>query len=475
MKNVLIIEDEITNRKHLSFILKKYGYNVSVAENGTKGLQIFNEKEIDLVFCDFQLPDMNGSRVLQSIKKINPDTPIIIYTGYANVKTAVHMMKLGAFDYLLKPLVLDEVLMVLNKAVDKLDRTPKAKDDNSRNTRGNKPGGPKGLTISDESIDEKQFIFGESSSSKYVQKQVELVAKTNYSVIVYGESGTGKESIANSIHQFSKRKDNPFIAVDCGALQKELSGSELFGHEKGAFTGAYTSKPGQFELANGGTIFLDEIGNLSYDIQTSILRAIQERKIRRLGSQKETPIDVRIIVASNQNLKSLVDEGKFREDLYHRLNVFSINLQPLRERKEDLSLFATYFLKLVNKELDKQIEGISLDAFNILLNHKWPGNLRELNNVIRRAALLTEENMIQPDSLPPELISHSIKEQKTENPEFVSIIDQQDLKSTSDKMQEFKIKQTLKMTNNNKSKAARLLGIDRKTLYNKLKEYGIKT
>lgn len=475
MSNILIIEDEPANAKYLSFILKKNGYQTSISYSGETGLKFFKEHEIDLVFCDFQLTDMTGSSVLKSIKKIHPEVPVIIFTGYADVKTAVDMMKLGAFDYLIKPLVPEEVLMVVKKAHAKFN-IPFNKEKKQSNTKESSK--IEGVLISDNSDYNHRLIVGESSKSQYVQKQIELVAKTNYSVIVYGESGTGKESVAQSIHKFSKRKEHPFVAVDCGALQKELSGSELFGHEKGAFTGAYTNKPGQFELANKGTIFLDEIGNLSYDIQTSLLRTIQERKIRRLGSQKEIMIDVRIIVASNKKLKDLVDEGKFREDLYHRLNVFSIDLHPLRERKEDISLFVVHFLKLVNQELGKNIKGISKEAFNILLHHRWPGNLRELNNVIRRAALLTEEEMIISQSLPPELISHSkivfSSDKEFENSQLLKIDNEKNLKFTANRIQEFKIRQTLKMTNNNKSKAARILEIDRKTLYNKLREYGIK-
>lgn len=470
MDNILIIDDESTNAKYLAFILKKNGYQTKISYTGRTGLKIFLEDKIDIVFCDFQLPDMNGSDVLKNIKKINSNIPVIIFTGYADVKTAVDVMKLGAFDYLLKPLVLDEVLMVVNKA--RMKSGLKESKTESRKELADEG-------AFDETDNAPKYITGSSNQSKYVQKQVQLVAETSYSVIVYGESGTGKESIAQSIHGLSKRKNKPFIAVDCGALQKELSGSELFGHEKGAFTGAFAKKTGQFELANGGTIFLDEIGNLSYEIQTSLLRAIQERKIRRLGSHKEIAIDVRIIVASNKNLTKLVDEGRFREDLYHRLNVFSINLHPLRERKEDLSIFIDHFLKLVNTELGKDIEGFTDDAYDIMLKHKWPGNLRELNNVIRRAALLTEKRMIEPNCLPPDFITHSnsypaMDSNATEINVHELLDKDEDLRSTADRIQGFKIKQTLKLTNNNKSKAARILGIDRKTLYNKIKEYNIK-
>lgn len=477
MDTILIIDDEPTNAKYLSFILKKNGYQTRLSYTGDKGVKIFKKDVIDIVFCDFQLTDSNGSKVLKKIKKINPDTPVIIFTGYADVKTAVNVMKLGAFDYLIKPLVPEEVLMVVDKAKERvttLSSNNNKNDSSQRNVDSNNVGA---VIISDESDYNKKFIVGESSESINIQKQIQLVAKTNYSVIIYGESGTGKESIAHSVHQHSKRKEGPFIALDCGALVKDLSGSELFGHEKGAFTGASTAKAGQFELADGGTVFLDEIGNLSYDIQTSLLRVIQERKIRRLGSQKEISIDVRIIVASNKNLETLVEEGQFREDLYHRLNQFSIILQPLSERIKDFSLFASHFLKLVNIELDKHIKGISNEAYDILIHHNWPGNLRELNNVIRRAALLSENEIIMPESLPPELILHSNKNlssnNKSQNSKFLDVDNQEDLKSTSDRIQEFKIVQTLKMTNNNKSEAARILGIDRKTLYNKLHEYDI--
>ncbi len=477
MHKILIIDDEVVNCQYLSFILKRKGYKTQISVTGQQALEIFERSKIDIVFCDFKLSDTNGSEVLQRIKKIDPDIPVIIFTGYADVKTAVHVMKLGAFDYLLKPLVPEEVLMVVDKAIDKHYNSSDIGTEKTGSKKKSKSTKTKALKISDDSNYDQKFIVGKSREAREVQKQTKLVAKTNYSVIVYGESGTGKESIALGIHQFSKRNKQPFIAVDCGALVKELSGSELFGHEKGAFTGAHVAKPGQFELANGGTIFLDEIGNLSYDIQTSLLRVIQEKKIRRLGSQKETTVDVRIIVASNKNLEDLVNAGKFREDLYHRLNVFSIYVHPLRERKEDLPLFAAHFLKLVNQELDKHITEIDKDALDILLQHRWPGNLRELNNVIRRAALLTEEERITRESLPPELINHSktklgLKGNSRETKTF-TLDEQEDLKSTADRIEEFKIRQTLRMTNNNKSKAARILGIDRKTLYNKLHEYDI--
>lgn len=474
MKKILLIEDDVLQAQQLSLLFKKKGFEVQSYTNGKTALRAFGKGSFDLVFSDYSLPDMTGVEIIRNIKKQSSDIPVIIYTGYTDVKTAVHVMKVGAFDYLIKPLAFEEVILVVNRAI----------EINNRSLSNDSGGGPsekdKSVHKPPNSLSESKqnFITGKSNKSLNVQKQVELVAKTNYSVIVYGESGTGKESIAYGIHKLSKRKEKPFIAVDCGALTNELSGSELFGHEKGAFTGAYTTKPGQFEMAAGGTIFLDEIGNLSYDIQTSLLRAVQERKIRRLGSQKETFIDVRIILASNRNLEDLVEEGKFREDLYHRLNEFSIYLPPLRDRNEDLLLFADHFLKLVNQELKKNITGISNEAVDILLHHKWPGNLRELNNVIRRAALITEEETITPESLPRELMDQKGRGYNSkERPDKANIFrldTEEDLKSAAHRVEEAKIRQTLRMTNNNKSKAAKILGIDRKTLYNKLHEYGIK-
>ena len=291
--------------------------------------------ECDLVFCDFRLPKMDGKEVLEKIKQIDPTIQVVIITGYSDVKTAVDVIKLGAFDYVTKPLFPDEILITMEKALKNKANLGNLQEEVSSPKEKAVSGGSQKNDSSSNSS--KQIIIGKSPEAKNIQKQIELVAPTNYSVIIYGESGTGKESIAYSIHSQSTRKDKPFVAVDCGSLYKELAGSELFGHEKGAFTGAMQSKVGQFELANGGTIFLDEIANLSYDIQVSLLRVIQERKIRRLGSQKETPIDVRIIVASNEKINGATSKGTFREDLYHRFNEFSIDLPALRDRKNDIN------------------------------------------------------------------------------------------------------------------------------------------
>jgi two-component system response regulator HydG len=323
------------------------------------------------------------------------------------------------------------------------------------------------------------YLSTDSPEYRGIVKQIDMVAPTNYSVIIYGESGSGKEAVAQQIHMKSSRKDKPFIAIDCGALSKELAGSELFGHEKGAFTGALTSKTGSFELANGGTIFLDEIGNLTYDIQVSLLRVVQERKIKKLGGTRDIQLDVRIIVASNENLWNATLKGKFREDLYHRFNEFSINLPPLRERKSDIMVFARHFLDITNNELGKDIKGFTDEVQNIFLSYPWYGNLRELKNVIKRSTLLTDGSEIEVKSLPFE-ISNFQKLQFDDKPaeQVLPNIPQavtddlgNKLKSTNITAEYEVIMDALKQANFNKSKAAQLLNIDRKTLYNKLNQY----
>jgi two-component system response regulator HydG len=323
---------------------------------------------------------------------------------------------------------------------------------------------------------QKKFVIGKSKESEKLHGQIKLVAPTNYSVMIYGESGTGKESVAYSIHLHSPRKDKPFIAVDCGSLTKELAASELFGHEKGAFTGALQAKTGQFELANGGTIFLDEIGNLTYDIQVSLLRVIQERKIRRLGSQKETPVDIRIIVASNEKLNEATTRGTFREDLFHRFNEFSIDLPALRERQQDIMVFAEFFLKNATEELNKNIEGFVPEVEKVFLDYSWPGNLREMNNVIKRAALLANKTHITLETLPHEIIFHSkfsMAEDRNDLKNALISKGMPELKSAALHAEYEKILEVLRKVNFNKSKAANLLNIDRKTLYNKMKTFDL--
>ena len=454
MKRILIIEDDTDMCSLLVTLLNKEGYTTDFAHSGSKGLKKYRESAFDLVMCDYRLGDTEGAKVLQEIRKINDQAKVIIFTGYEDIKTAVNVMRLGACDFLLKPLKQEDILRVIQKAF----------DDNASHTATN-------YRFTSNNSAPQTFLKGIGECTREMYRQIELVAPTDYSVVLYGESGTGKEVIARTIHELSTRKDKPFVAVDCGTLSKELASSELFGYVKGSFTGAATDKEGNFEIANGGTLFLDEVANLSYDIQASLLRALQEKKIRRVGGDKEIPTDVRIIVASNENLQTAYLNGKFREDLYHRFNEFSVIIPPLRERKEDLPLFADHFLQYCNAELGKNITGFDKDVMDIFLQYEWPGNLREMRNVIRKAALLCTTNSINNKSIPAELRSSFPKmqinvEMKQPKTEFKG-----NLRSAAFMAEYQIILSALQKVNFNKSKAAELLNIDRKTLYNKLKHY----
>jgi two-component system response regulator HydG len=466
-KKILIIDDDLDMCSLLSRFLNKKGYEAEVALNGVKGLARFNEEHFDIVLCDFRLGDRDGKEVLLKIKEAKPETIVIIITGYSDIKTAVDVIKLGAFDYITKPLIPDEVINVIEKAI----ATPSTEfitpSVNAKAAKNKKP-----YVISAN----KEFLIGQNGETARVYTQIGIVAGTNYSIILYGESGTGKEVIAKTIHETSNRRNKPFVALDCGTLSKELAGSELFGHVKGAFTGAVIDKEGHFELANGGTLFLDEVVNLSPEVQAALLRVIQERKFKRVGGTKEMDVDVRIIVASNENLQEAYKRGKFREDLYHRFNEFSINLPPLRERKVDIPLFADFFLDKTNQELNKNIEGYEDDVSEMFVNYDWPGNLREFRNVVRRAVLLTPSGKINSKVLPWEITNADIQQRKEEpfvkqdSKEPISIKDL-DLKDAAAKAEYDTIMNVLKEVNFNKTKAAEILKIDRKTLYNKIKIY----
>ena len=466
-KKILIIDDDLDMCTLLSRFLNKKGFESEVALNGAKGLARFNEEHFDIVLCDFRLGDRDGKDVLLKIKEVKPETIVIIITGYSDIKTAVDVIKMGAFDYITKPLIPDEVINVIEKALTTPSTeliTPSANAKLPKNKRQ--------YVISAN----KEFLIGQDGETARVYTQIEIVAGTNYSIILYGESGTGKEVIAKTIHETSNRRNKPFIAMDCGTLSKELAGSELFGHVKGAFTGAIVDKEGHFELANGGTLFLDEVVNLSPEIQAALLRVIQERKFKRVGGTKEMDVDVRIIVASNENLQEAYKRGKFREDLYHRFNEFSINLPPLRERKGDIPLFADFFLDKTNQELNKNIEGYEDDVQEMFLNYNWPGNLREFRNVVRRAVLLTASGKINSKVLPWEITNADTEQRSQEKfvrsntTEHVHIKDL-DLKDAAAKAEYDTIMNVLKEVNFNKTRAAEILKIDRKTLYNKIKIY----
>ncbi|WP_010523006.1 sigma-54-dependent transcriptional regulator [Aquimarina agarivorans] len=446
-KHILIVEDDISFSNLLETFLTKKGFQVSIAGSFEQAKKKLLEHTIDLVLSDMRLPDSEDLEIIPFVKE-HDNTTIVMMTSYAEINLAVNAIKLGAIDYLEKPIQPTVLLSVIEKAF------------NSKTTPVTAPKEINSKQKTEAGLSTK-FIKGTSPASKKLHEYIELVAPTPMSVLIIGESGTGKENIAKTIHDLSTRSDKPFVPVDCGAIPKEIASSEFFGHIKGSFTGALSDKKGHFSTANGGTLFLDEIGNLSYELQIQLLRAIQERKIRPIGSQTEINVDIRIIAATNSNLTKAAEKGNFREDLLHRLNEFSIHVPSLRDRHEDLSLFANSFIEKSNVELDKNCIGLddkTLDAFK---KYNWPGNLRELQNVIKRAVLLSASNQpIQVNTLPEHIrSSNAISEtlpplQSSENETVL-------------------IERALKLTNGNKAKAAKLLKIDRKTLYNKLKRYNI--
>ncbi len=456
MSKVLLIEDDLTYSKIIKNFLEKNGYKVEACTSVEAGKGLFSRFMPDLVITDYRLPDGTGMQVLEHIISSEHPSPVILITNYSDIRTAVKSMKMGASEYITKPVNPDELLLAVNEAMKKGAKGQTKKSPQIPN--------PSKLGVS------TSYFVGKSSESERLERYIDLVSPTDMSVIVLGESGTGKEFISKRIHQKSKRKDGPFIAVDCGALSKELAGSELFGHVKGAFTGAIDHKIGHFQSANGGTIFLDEIGNLSYEVQIKLLRAIQERKIRKMGGNKDIPIDVRIISATNDDLMQSAGEGRFREDLFHRINEFTIHVSPLRDRKEDLFYFSELFLKQSNEQLQKSVTGLSEDVQQIFRDYSWPGNLRELRNVIKRAVLITGEGEISREVIPLE-ITQKPKRQMAEVVEEVSSA--MDLKTSFEEQEKQLIIKTLHEVRYNKSKAAKLLNMDRKTLYNKLEKYNL--
>lgn len=452
MCKILIVDDDRDICLLLHKFLSRHGYDAFAVHTGKSALEYLHEHPTDLVISDFKLEDTDGVKLLMKLRSIAPDLPVLIITGYSDIKVAVDVIKLGASDYITKPLYPDELLATIQRTL--APKTPVVPQQQMR-------------------VD-NDYVIGNSVEYRQIVQQITLVAPTNYSVIIYGESGSGKEKIAQQIHQQSKRNDMPFIAIDCGVLSKELAGSELFGHEKGAFTGAIGQKIGCLELANGGTIFLDEICNLQYDIQVSLLRVIQERKIRRIGGTKDVSLNVRIIVASNERLWDATLAGRFRADLFHRFNEFSIDVPSLKERKCDIMLFAHHFLKITNEELQKQIAGFSYQAEEVLVNYVWHGNLRELKNVVKRATLLTQHNLIEVDALPSELYQYIPEARPTTHllsDVVVSYDFSHQLKNSQTNASFDVIVAALQQTDFNKSKAAKLLNIDRKTLYNKMKQF----
>jgi two-component system response regulator HydG len=445
MSKILLIEDDISFCKLLEKFLIKKAFGVTIAFSAAEARLAIKKESFNLILMDIRLPDADGIGLMAEFKNSNPEIPVILMTGYSDVNTAVKAIKNGAADYISKPFNPDEVLLVITNAI----QIPQEEIPAKEKKINKKQPAP-----------ENEFVKGISVASKKLLEHIQLVSPTDMSVLIIGESGTGKEIIAKSIHQQSNRKNNSFIAVDCGAIPKELAASEFFGHLKGSFTGAINDKIGYFEAANGGTLFLDEIGNLSYENQIQLLRALQERKIKPVGSNKEINVDIRIVTATNEDLREAVKNGDFREDLYHRINEFSILSPSLTDRGEDLMIFADYFLEKANLQLNKEVIGFSPEVIAIFQKYNWPGNLRELQNCVKRATLLTRGNYIESDVLPAEFFQTQIKQHSGDT---FSLLENE--KSA--------IINALSRTQNNKSEAAKLLKITRKTLYNKLKQYNI--
>ncbi len=452
-ERILIVDDEEDLTLGYSKCLLKVGYEVKTAASGEEALEILKKELFDLILLDIRLPKMNGMEVLSSALEIDPDLVILMITAHGSVQSAVDAMRLGAYDYLMKGFDNEELRVVVKKAMD----VHKLKREVSR------------LKLNEHRRYPDIAIFGTSPKIRSVKELIKVVARTpKTSVLIQGESGTGKELVSKAIHKLSTRKDKPLIAINCSAIPENLMESELFGYEKGAFTDAKNMKKGVFELAHGGTLFLDEISSMKLSLQPKLLRVLESQSFRRIGGTSDIKIDVRILAATNQNLKQCVDNGEFREDLYYRLKVMVINLPPLRERLEDIMPMAKMFIEQNNKEFSKNITGFSEEAEKLLLNYEWPGNVRELKNVMERAVILCQNEIVDADHLPIELRTSPPKQSKTIVPPPSS---DEDL-SLQD-IEQKHIIETLQKFDGNKSKAARVLNISRSTLREKLKQYGI--
>lgn len=465
MTHILIVEDDLAFGTMMQTWLKKKGFETSRATSvGAAARLLTDGTKPDLVLSDLRLPDHDGLFLLGWMRKRGHNAPFIVMTNYAEVQNAVLAMKLGAADYIAKPVQPDILLQKIKDALAQAADTPATADasnptpstphkgsHNSSNKNNETKAGP--------SSNVPRYLEGKSEASKQLYSYVQLVAPTPMSVLILGASGTGKEYVARRIHELSSRSDKPFFALDCGAIPKDVAASEFFGHKKGSFTGADSDKRGAFETANGGTLFLDEVGNLSYDVQVQLLRALQERCIRPVGGDREIEVDIRLVCATNENLEQAVAEGRFREDLYHRINEFTIYMPQLRERGNDLFLFADLFIRQANEELQRNVEGFDASAAEMLVSNTWPGNLRQLNNVMKRAVLLTRGRLITTAEL-SQAMGPTLQQQPS-----LTLHDENEERE--------RIKQALQQTNGNKSKAARLLGIDRKTIYNKIEKLGI--
>ncbi len=442
-RKILIIDDDIYICKLLEAYLTNNGFDAIAASSRPKAEELMKSCQYDLILCDFRLPSGDGFSTLKRIRSLHPEAIVIFITGYADIRSAIKLIKAGAYDYLTKPLHHEEMLELINNALTSKE------------------------TLNFNFLPE-QIVFSDNRLMQHILYLAKVVAPTEMTVIIEGETGSGKEFLARKIHQNSRRSKAPFIAIDCGAIPNELAGSELFGHIKGAFTGAIKDKTGYFEQANNGTVFLDEIGNLSPDIQMKLLRAIQERIITKIGDNKQIKTDVRFLVATNEDLKEITGKGKFRKDLYHRLNEFKITIPPLRERSDDVMFYANHFLHEANRRTKSNIRGFKPEVVEAFLKYPWYGNLRELKNVVKRAVLLSEHSLISLSTLPEEIryhVSNNIMQPEGK--------DNSHLKNAAIEAEREVITDTLKITNNNKTRTAQLLNIDRKTLYNKMRQLGM--
>lgn len=452
METILIVDDNEDLRFTLSNIIKSEGYNVIESGDGNNALKLIKSCDPELVLLDMRLPGADGMKILEVVNKFDENIIVIMLTAFGDVKGAVKAMKLGAFDYLTKPFDNEELLFIIKKALNTRSLTKEVEKLRKQ-------------------LDEKNIlneVIGQSPEFSQVLKQVQIIAPTNMTVMIQGESGTGKEIICKLIHKLSLRKSQPLVAIDCGAIPDTLVESELFGHEKGAFTGADSPKQGKFEQANGGTLFLDELSNLTEANQMKLLRVLEERKVQRLGGKKLIDVDVRIIAASNIKLFDAVQNNKFRSDLYYRLNEFHINLPLLKDRKDDIPILAKYFLDQANKELSKNVKGFTPEGAKRLLNYSWPGNVRELKNVIKRAVLLCESNNITPTDLGLDSIKFD-----TVNPGQIKNNNSGSLEDATKQVEKELIIKALDETGGNKIRASKLLKMNRKTLYRKIKTLGI--
>ena len=456
MKSVLIVEDDITYGMMLKTWLAKKGFVVNSASSIARAQKLIETEEPDLILSDLRLPDRDGLDLLRWLGQKELFIPLIIMTGYADIQSAVMAMKEGASDYIAKPVNPEELLKKMEEA---LKSAPKRKTATESVGATPVPAKAERATADLKSAAAawSEYLEGESEAARQLYNYVRLVAPTNMSVLINGASGTGKEYVAKRIHQLSKRADRPFVAIDCGAIPKELAASEFFGHKKGSFTGAIEDKVGAFVEADGGTIFLDEIGNLSYDVQIQLLRVLQERRVKPIGTTTDIKVDVRLIAATNEDLKAAIAAGTFREDLYHRINEFTIHMPRLCERGDDIPLFANFFLDQANRELEKPVPGFRPDAMAQICRYRWPGNLREMRNTVMRAALLSQGAPVGVEHLGLEVAEVEKRTAALHDPES----------------ERAKIVAALQHCAGNKSRAAEMLGIDRKTLYNKLKLYHI--